>query len=191
MIALIDNYDSFTYNLYQMVGWIDPDIRVFRNDALSVAGLAALQPSHIILSPGPGYPADAGITPHVVWALGPTVPILGVCLGHQAICEAMGGVIIHAKSLVHGKASRITLDQADPLFAGLPGTITVGRYHSLAVDPASLPPALRATAWADDGEIQAVRHVTWPVAGVQFHPESILTPSGHQILRNFLRPLDH
>ena len=187
MIAIIDNYDSFTYNLYQMIGEIDPDIRVFRNDAISVADLAGLRPSHIVLSPGPGYPRDAGISIDVVREMGGVAPILGVCLGHQAICEAYGATIVHAKTLMHGKQSPVTVVADDPLFAGLPPTFPVARYHSLAADPATLPDALTVTALADDGEIQAVRHTALPVFGVQFHPESVLTPLGGEILANFVR----
>jgi len=187
MIVIIDNYDSFTYNLYQMIGEIDADVRVVRNDAISVAGLAASHPSHIVVSPGPGYPRDAGISIDVVRELGGIVPILGVCLGHQAICEAYGGRIVHAKTLMHGKQSPITVARPDPLFAGLPTTFPVARYHSLAADPGTLPDTLIVTALSDDGEIQAVRHATLPVFGVQFHPESVLTPLGSQILANFVR----
>jgi len=195
MIVIIDNYDSFTYNLYQMIGEIDADVRVYRNDALSAAGLAELHPSHIVISPGPGHPRDAGISIDAVRELGGTVPILGVCLGHQAICEAYGGTIVHAKTLMHGKQSPITVVAPDPLFAGLPSTFPVARYHSLAADPANLPDTLIVTAVSDDAEIQAVRHTTLPVFGVQFHPESILTPMGSRILANFVhidpRALSH
>ena len=187
MILIIDNYDSFTYNLYQMISEVNPDVQVYRNDALSVADVAGLHPSHIVLSPGPGYPCDAGICIDVVRELGSVIPILGVCLGHQAICEAYGGTIVHAKTLMHGKQSPITIVSPDPLFDGLPLTFPVARYHSLAADPASLPACLIVTAVSDDGEIQAVRHATLPVFGVQFHPESVLTPLGGQILANFVR----
>jgi len=185
VIAIIDNYDSFTYNLYQVIGQIDPAVEVFRNDALSVPELARLQPSHIVLSPGPGYPVDAGICIDVIRQLGDTVPILGVCLGHQAICEAYGASIVHAKSVMHGKSSLITVSD-DPLFAGLPTRIRVGRYHSLAADPATIPAAMKVLAVADDGEIQAIRHREHLVFGVQFHPESILTPHGETFFTNFL-----
>ena len=189
MIAIIDNYDSFTYNLYQMIGEAlggSDDMRVFRNDAITVDALAGLRPSHLVISPGPGDPRDAGISLEAVRRLGGSVPILGVCLGHQAICEAYGGRIAHARALMHGKSSQVRVVAPDPLFAGLPGTITVGRYHSLAADPAFLPPELLVTAISDDEEIQAVRHRDMPVFGVQFHPESILTPHGRTILANFL-----
>ena len=187
MILIIDNYDSFTYNLYQMIGEINPDIRVIRNDAMSVADVVRLHPSHIVVSPGPGYPRDAGMSIEVVRELGGIVPILGVCLGHQAICEAYGGTIVHAKTLMHGKQSPITVVAEDPLFAGLPPVFPVARYHSLAADPSTLPSTLTVTAVSDDGEIQAVRHAALPVFGVQFHPESVLTPLGSLILANFVR----
>ncbi|MCL2737039.1 MAG: aminodeoxychorismate/anthranilate synthase component II [Propionibacteriaceae bacterium] len=185
MIAIIDNYDSFTYNLYQMIAQIDPDVEVFRNDALTVPGLAALRPSHIVLSPGPGYPAQAGICVDVVRDLGGSVPVLGVCLGHQAICEAYGARIVHARTPMHGKSSMVDVEE-DPLFTGLPRRVQVARYHSLAADAASMPADLRVTAVADDGEIQAVHHRDLPVFGVQFHPESVLTPQGSRILANFI-----
>jgi len=187
MILIIDNYDSFTYNLYQMIGAIDEDVRVVRNDVVSVDQVAEMQPSHLILSPGPGYPSEAGICLEVVTRLAGAMPILGVCLGHQAICQAFGASIVHAKSLMHGKSSMITLRAEDPLFAGLPRTFAVGRYHSLAADAASLPDVLAVSAVADDGEIQAVHHRQLPVFGVQFHPESVLTPQGSAMLANFLR----
>jgi len=189
MIAIIDNYDSFTYNLYQMIGEAlgsSDDMRVFRNDAITVDALAELRPSHLVISPGPGYPKDAGISLDAVRRLAGSIPILGVCLGHQVICEAFGGRIAHARMLMHGKASPIRVVAPDPLFAGLPDTMIVGRYHSLAADPASFPTELLVTAISDDEEIQAVRHRTMPVFGVQFHPESILTPCGCTILANFL-----
>ena len=186
MILLIDNYDSFSYNLYQMVGQLDPDIRVIRNDAMTVAEIAALRPARILLSPGPGRPEDAGVTMQVARTLGPTVPTLGVCLGHQAICAAFGGAIVPARRLMHGKQSRVRLDTACPLFRGLPGEIPVARYHSLAADPATLPDCLTVTARTADGEIMAVQHNAYPIYGVQFHPESILTPQGAAILQNFL-----
>ena len=189
MIAIIDNYDSFTYNLYQMIGEVlggSGDLRVFRNDAITVDALVELRPSHLVNSPGPGYPRDAGVSMEAVRRLGGSIPILGVCLGHQAICEAYGGRIAHARALMHGKSSPIRVVAPDPLFAGLPQTMTVGRYHSLAADPASLPAELLVTAISDDEEIQAVRHRSLPVSGVQFHPESILTPCGRTILANFL-----
>ena len=186
MILLIDNYDSFSYNLFQLVGAISPDIRVVRNDQLTVEEIRQMAPSHLILSPGPGRPKDAGICEEAVKALSGTIPILGVCLGHQAICEAFGGAITYAKVLMHGKASQVTLDRTCPLFRGLPETIQAARYHSLAAEETSLPPCLALTARSEDGEIMAISHLEFPVYGLQFHPESILTPQGRTIVQNFL-----
>ena len=186
MILLIDNYDSFSYNLYQMIGGIQPDIRVVRNDEIRVPAIINMAPSHILLSPGPGRPADSGICKEVVRVFGKSTPILGVCLGHQAICEAYGGVVGYAKTLMHGKPSRITPEGDCPLFAGLPEEFQGARYHSLAAEEQTLPDCLEITARADDGEIMAVRHREYPVFGLQFHPESILTPLGATILKNFL-----
>lgn len=186
MILLIDNYDSFTYNLYQLAASINPDIKVVRNDALSVGAVTALQPSHILLSPGPGYPKDAGICEDVIRTFGGSVPILGVCLGHQAICEVFGATISHARQLMHGKKSRITLDPSSPLFAGLPEAIDAARYHSLVAREDTVPACLRVIARDEIGEIMAVSHQEFSVYGVQFHPESVLTPQGDVILRNFL-----
>ena len=185
MILLIDNYDSFSYNLYQFIGEMDPDIKVIRNDELSIDEIDALSPSHIILSPGPGKPADAGICIEAVKKLYKKYPILGVCLGHQAICEAFGADIIHAKKLMHGKTSVISIKN-EGIFSGLSEKIPVARYHSLAVSKTTLPDCLKVTAYTDDGEIMAVSHTSYPVFGVQFHPESILTPDGKKILQNFL-----
>ena len=187
MILLIDNYDSFSYNLYQYLGELAEDIKVIRNDAMTVEEIAALNPSHIILSPGPGRPEDAGIIIEAVQKLGAQIPVLGVCLGSQAICAAYGAKIIHAKELMHGKQSVVTLASDCPLFAGLPEKTPVARYHSLAADAQTMPDCLRITAIADDGEIMAVQHREYPVYGLQFHPESILTPDGKQMLRNFLQ----
>ena len=186
MILLIDNYDSFSYNLYQYLGTLTDEIRVIRNDAMTVEEVAALAPSHIILSPGPGRPEDAGIIIETVQKLGGRIPILGVCLGHQAICAAYGAKIIHAKQLMHGKQSEIILSPDCALFCGLPETVPAARYHSLAADPDTMPDCLRITARTEDGEIMAVQHRDYPVYGLQFHPESILTPDGMQMLRNFL-----
>ncbi len=186
MIVLIDNYDSFSYNLYQFIGEVDPDVRVVRNDALTVDELRNLHPSALVLSPGPGRPADAGICEEAVRALSGTMPILGICLGHQAICEAFGAKVGYAKKLMHGKASRATLDGACPLFAGLGLVATVGRYHSLAVEEDTLPDALRVVARTDDGEVMAVAHEQHPTYGLQFHPESILTEHGKDIIAAFL-----
>lgn len=185
MILLIDNYDSFSYNLYQFIGEMEPDIKVIRNDELSIDEIDALSPSHIILSPGPGKPADAGICIEAVKKLYKKYPILGVCLGHQAICEAFGANIIHAKKLMHGKTSVISIKN-EGIFSGLSEKIPVARYHSLAVYKTTLPDCLKVTAYTDDGEIMAVSHTSYPVFGVQFHPESILTPDGKKILQNFL-----
>ena len=187
MILLIDNYDSFSYNLYQMIGTICPDIRVIRNDALSVEEIDALKPDGIILSPGPGRPEDAGVCIDVVKTLGSRYPIMGVCLGHQSICVACGGVVGYAKMLMHGKQSVTSIDTTSRLFRGLSEKEKVGRYHSLAAEEAALPECLAVTARADDGEIMAVRHREYEVYGIQFHPESILTPNGNLILKNFVK----
>ncbi|MCI8388033.1 MAG: aminodeoxychorismate/anthranilate synthase component II [Clostridiales bacterium] len=186
MIALIDNYDSFSYNLYQLIGSLNPDIRVFRNDALTVEELAELNPDSIILSPGPGRPEDAGICIDTVKQLGGRIPILGVCLGHQAICTAYGATVSYAKTLMHGKQSQTKVDTNCPIFAGCPEVLPVARYHSLAAIESTLPDELIITARADDGEIMAVKHSDYDVYGVQFHPESIMTPDGITMLRNFL-----
>ncbi len=188
MIVLIDNYDSFSYNLYQLLGAIEPDIRVVRNDDLTVAELAELNPAGVVLSPGPGRPDDAGICEDVACELTGRVPILGVCLGHQAICEAFGGTVTYAAELMHGKSSMADVEPGSRLFAGLPAQVEVARYHSLEADEASLPACLRVTArTADDRrEVMAVEHVSAPTFGVQFHPESILTPQGEAMARNFL-----
>ena len=185
MILLIDNYDSFSYNLFQLVGTLNPDIRVVRNDLLSVPEIVALSPEAILLSPGPGRPADAGICEEAVQKLSGKIPILGVCLGHQAICEAFGGTVGYAKTLMHGKSSLTKLAPSCPLFQDLPPEIPVARYHSLAAQE-PLPPDLEAAAVAEDGEIMALQHKTHPTFGLQFHPESILTPDGETILKNFL-----
>lgn len=190
MILLIDNYDSFSYNLYQLIGAIHPDIRVERNDALTVSQIEALAPSAIILSPGPGRPSQAGRCIEIVQKLGTKIPILGVCLGHQAICEAYGGEVSYARQLMHGKQSKARLDLSCPLFYGLPECIPVARYHSLAAVKEKLPQCLKVTACTQDGEIMAVAHRTRPVYGLQFHPESILTPQGRTILENFLKLAD-
>ena len=186
MILLIDNYDSFSYNLYQLIGGINPDIRVIRNDEMTVDEIRKLAPSHLILSPGPGRPADAGVCEAAAVELAGAFPILGVCLGHQAICEAFGGVVGYAKRLMHGKQSQIELNPDCPLFAGLPATIPAARYHSLAAPEEKLPACLTVAARTMDGEVMAVMHRDYPLYGLQFHPESILTPDGTTILRNFL-----
>lgn len=186
MILIIDNYDSFTYNLVQLVGSMNPDVTVVRNDAVTVDDIKALSPSHIILSPGPGYPKDAGVCEEAVRDLGGIVPVLGVCLGHQAICEVFGAAIARAKKLMHGKKSRIGLDLSSPLFKGLPEEIDAARYHSLAAVKDTVPHTLKVIAEDDMGEVMAVSHIENPVYGLQFHPESVLTPQGGIILKNFL-----
>ena len=185
MTLLIDNYDSFSYNLYQLVGALGPPVRVIRNDEMTLEEIRALHPDRIILSPGPGRPEGAGITMAAV-QLGQEVPLLGVCLGHQAICAAFGGTVTYARQLMHGKQSRVTFDRSCPLFRGLPEQGLVARYHSLAVAADTLPSELKATARTEDGEIMAVQHRQYPIYGVQFHPESIMTPEGKTILKNFI-----
>lgn len=186
MELIIDNYDSFTYNLYQYIGTLNPDVKVIRNDAITVEGIRKLQPAHLILSPGPGRPCDAGVCEPALRELKGEFSILGVCLGHQAMGEVFGGTVTYAKQLMHGKQSLVTLDRTCPLFRDLPEQILVGRYHSLAIDPDTLPEVLKATATTADGEIMAVQHRDYPIYGVQFHPESILTPDGMTIIKNFL-----
>src|SRR5512143_1848136 len=185
MVVLIDNYDSFTYNLAQAFGMLGADIHVYRNDALTVDELEAMHPTHIVISPGPGTPDDGGISLETVRRLGATIPILGVCLGHQCIGQAYGGSIIRAPRLMHGKTSMV-YHRDDPLFTGVPSPFEATRYHSLIVDEPKLPKELKVTAFTDQGEIMAVRHLEHPVVGVQFHPESILTGYGPRILQNFL-----
>ena len=187
MILLIDNYDSFSYNLYQLIGTIEPDIKVIRNDEMTVEEVKVLNPQLIILSPGPGRPDQAGICEEVVKKLGGSIPILGVCLGHQAICEAFGGRIEHAQQLMHGKQSIVEVDTDEPLFKGLAKKTMVARYHSLVAAPDSLPECLKVISRDEIGEIMAVKHKTMPIYGVQFHPESILTPQGTTIMQNFLK----
>lgn len=189
MILLIDNYDSFSYNLYQMVGEIEPKIKVIRNDELTVEEIKTLQPDHILLSPGPGRPENAGVITDVVRQLGTKVPVLGVCLGHQAICAAFGATITYAKKLMHGKQSIVKFDLSCPLFRGCPEEAPVARYHSLAADANTMPDCLKVTAATKEGEIMAVQHRQYPVYGVQFHPESILTPNGKQMLENFIKEI--
>ena len=186
MILLLDNFDSFTYNVYQMVGEFHPDIEVYRNNALTLEQIEKLAPTHIILSPGPGYPKDAGIMPAVISHFAGKIPILGICLGHQGIAQAFGAKIIHAPVPVHGKRSRITLDQTCPLFASLPPQIEVGRYHSLMADPSCMPDCLKVTAFSEDGLVMALQHRSLPIYGLQFHPESILTDDGRQMLQAFI-----
>ena len=185
MILMIDNYDSFTYNLVQYLGELGEELRVARNDELSLAEAQAMRPQAIVISPGPGSPKDAGISNDLIRTFAGTIPILGVCLGHQCIGEVFGGDVVRAQRLMHGKTSPILHDGAH-LFKGLPNPFDATRYHSLLVRRETLPKALRVTAWTKEGEIMGLRHATAPVYGVQFHPESILTAPGKDLLRNFL-----
>lgn len=187
MIYLIDNYDSFSYNLYQLIGSLHPELCVVRNDALTVGELEDRHPEAIVISPGPGRPEDAGICIETVRELGDHIPILGVCLGHQSIVMACGGRVGYARTLMHGRSSLASLDTESTLFRGLPPETEVARYHSLAADPDSLPECLRITASTEDGEIMAVEHETCPIYGMQFHPESVMTPEGRKMMENFLR----
>ena len=187
MILLIDNYDSFSYNLFQLIGEIDPDIKVIRNDEMTVDEIRELSPERIIISPGPGRPENAGIIVEAAKELGKEIPLLGVCLGHQAISLAFGARVIYANTLMHGKQSEVKLDLSCPLFEGCSETTTVARYHSLAVDPDSLPKALKITAVTNNNEIMAIQHRDYPIFGVQFHPESIMTPEGKKMLVNFIK----
>ena len=186
MILLIDNYDSFSYNLYQLVGSIEPDIKVIRNDAMTVKEIEELKPDGIIISPGPGRPEDSGVCPEVIKKLGGKLPILGVCLGHQAICMTYGATVSYAKELMHGKQSDTTLDTDCELFKGCPKVTPVARYQSLAAVESTMPECLIVTARTADGEIMAVKHRDYQVYGVQFHPESIMTPDGKLMLANFI-----
>lgn len=190
MILMIDNYDSFTYNLVQYLGELGQDVRTVRNDAIDAVGIEAMAPSHIVISPGPCTPNEAGVSLSVIDRLAGRIPILGVCLGHQAIGQAFGGRVVRAKSIMHGKTSMIR-HTGQGVFAGLPDPFQATRYHSLVVERASIPDCLEITAWTedDDGnfdEIMGLRHRTLPIEGVQFHPESILTQHGHDLLRNFI-----
>ncbi len=191
MTLLIDNYDSFAYNLYQYIGEFDPEITVIRNDELTVDEAAALRPDRIVLSPGPGRPEDAGIIVEAARTLGKTIPMLGVCLGHQAICAAFGAVVTYASRLMHGKQSVAALDTRCTIFHGCPERAPVARYHSLAADPSTVPDCLLVTAVTDEGEIMAVSHREYPIFGVQFHPESILTPDGKKMIENFIKATPH
>lgn len=185
MLLMLDNYDSFTYNLVQYFGELGEDVRVYRNDQITLEQIDALKPDHICISPGPRSPAEAGLSIDVIKRYAGKVPILGVCLGHQAIGAAFGGNIVRAKEIMHGKTSEITHKGTD-IFKGLPSPYTVIRYHSLAIDRDTLPDCLDVTAETADGEIMGVRHKTLPIYGVQFHPESVLSEHGHALLRNFL-----
>ena len=186
MILLIDNYDSFSYNLYQLVGQIEPDLRVIRNDELMVEEIRAMKPARIILSPGPGRPEAAGNIVEVAKILGKEIPVLGVCLGHQAICAAFGATVTYAKELMHGKQSEVIFDTECPLFRGCPKKAPVARYHSLAADKETIPAELKVTAETAEHEVMAVQHRDYPIYGVQFHPESIMTPDGTTMLKNFI-----
>jgi anthranilate synthase component 2 len=185
MLLMLDNYDSFTYNLVQYFGELGADVKVHRNDAITLEDVEAMQPDHIIVSPGPCTPSEAGISVPLIQRFAGRVPILGVCLGHQAIGQAFGGRIVRAQRVMHGKLSQVTHDNAG-VFADLPSPFTATRYHSLAIERATCPADLVVTATAEDGEIMGVRHRTHAVEGVQFHPEAILSEHGHAMLRNFL-----
>ena len=186
MLLMIDNYDSFTYNLVQYFGELGEDVRVYRNDAVTLKEIAAMQPDRIVISPGPCSPAEAGISVAAIREFAGKVPLLGVCLGHQSMGAAFGGDIVHAKQLMHGKTSPVH-HEGKGVFAGLPNPLTVVRYHSLAIRRETLPTCLEVTAWTDDGEIMGVRHREFALEGVQFHPESIATEAGHDLLKNFLK----
>ena len=185
MLLMIDNYDSFTYNLVQYFGELGQDVKVYRNDQVTVGEIENLAPDHIVISPGPCTPNEAGVSIDVIKAFAGKKPILGVCLGHQAMGQAFGGKIVHAKELMHGKTSMVH-HKGEGVFKGLPSPFEATRYHSLVVERESLPDCLAITAWTDDGEIMGLRHKEYVVEGVQFHPESILSEHGHDLLRNFL-----
>ena len=184
-LLMVDNYDSFTFNIVQYFGELGAEVEVFRNDEITLEGIAARKPDRLVISPGPCSPAEAGISVAAIQYFAGKLPILGVCLGHQSIGAAFGGKIVRAQELMHGKTSVITTTQ-EGVFAGLPEKFTVNRYHSLAIERASCPACLKVTAWTDDGEIMGVRHTELDIQGVQFHPESILTEHGHAMLKNFL-----
>ena len=186
MILLIDNYDSFSYNLYQLLGSVKPDIQVVRNDELTVEEVRRRRPEAIVLSPGPGRPENAGICISLIKALAGEIPILGVCLGHQAICTAFGGKVSYARKLMHGKKKTMYQTREGKLFAGLPREFPAARYHSLAAEEEALPSCLKVTARSKEGEIMAVEHETYPIFGVQFHPESVMTLDGKKIIENFM-----
>ena len=184
-LLMVDNYDSFTFNIVQYFGELGAEVEVFRNDEITLEGIAARQPDRLVISPGPCSPAEAGVSVAAIQHFAGKLPILGVCLGHQSIGAAFGGQVVRAQSLMHGKTSVISTTQ-EGVFGGLPAQFTVNRYHSLAIERASCPSCLRVTAWTDDGEIMGVRHTELDIQGVQFHPESILTEHGHAMLKNFL-----
>lgn len=187
MIVLIDNYDSFVYNLYQLIGSIRSDIRVYRNDRITVEDIEELKPEAIVVSPGPGRPENAGNCMEIVKAFAGKIPILGVCLGHQTICTVYGGTVSYAKTLMHGKISMVETTSDSQLFKGIQKPIQVARYHSLAALKETLPPELKVTAWTDDGEVMAVEDSEKKVYGIQFHPESVMAPEGRQMVENFLK----
>jgi len=191
MILLIDNYDSFSYNLYQLIGSVNPDIRVIRNDEKTLEDIRGMKPDAVFLSPGPGKPSGAGVCIEVARSMAGVCPVLGVCLGHQAICEAFGGVVSYADRLMHGKSSRVRLDTDSPIFRGMQDEIDAARYHSLIAVKSELPDCLKIIAETADGEVMAVQHIQYPVYGLQFHPESILTPDGNNIIKNFLEDVRH
>ncbi len=187
MILLIDNYDSFSYNVYQLIGSVEPDIKVIRNDDCTIEEIEAMNPEAIIISPGPGKPSEAGICIDLIRAFADKKPLLGICLGHQAICEAFGATVSYAKELMHGKKKRIIQEHSGRLFTDMPDEFPAARYHSLAVLEETLPDCLRVTARCEDGEVMAVEHTELPVFGLQFHPESVMTPDGRQIIENFVK----
>lgn len=190
MLLMIDNYDSFTYNLVQYLGELGEEVVVYRNDEITLDRIAELAPEHVVISPGPCTPNEAGVSVPLIQRFAGQIPILGVCLGHQSIGQAFGGRIVHAAQLMHGKTSLVH-HQASGVFKGLKEPLTATRYHSLVIERSSLPEELEVTAWTDDGDIMGVRHRSLPVEGVQFHPESILTEQGHELLRNFLTQTRH
>ena len=185
MVLVIDNYDSFTYNLVQLIGRITPEWKVFRNDQITETEIRELAPERILISPGPGWPKDAGITKNTIKTFGPEIPVLGVCLGHQALAEVYGAHLMHAKELLHGKTSLISHD-AKGVFQNLPQNFEATRYHSITVNPETVPDCLEVSAHADDGTIMGLRHKELPIEGVQFHPESILTNTGYQMIKNWV-----
>ena len=187
MILLIDNYDSFSYNLYQLIGELTPDIKVIRNNEMTIEEIENLNPDCIVISPGPGRPEDAGICEKAIKYFAGKKPVLGICLGHQAICEVFGAKITYAKEIMHGKTSEVLIDKNCPIFSGLNDKVKVARYHSLAAEPETIPDSLIVTAKTADGEIMAVKHRDYNVYGLQFHPESILTPDGKIMIKNFLQ----
>lgn len=191
MIVLIDNYDSFSYNLYQLVGSVEPDVRVIRNDECTIEEIEKMNPEALILSPGPGRPEDAGICIPAIQYFAGKIPILGVCLGHQSICQAFGGEITYAKELMHGKKKEIRKTGESRLLKGLGDTFPAARYHSLAANRDTLPAELKVTAVSEDGEVMAVEHILYPVFGVQFHPESVMTEDGKVMIENFMENVRH